>query len=349
MSKTPSMLSFVRSINPGHMLMYSAAEVGTSVSKLTPLGVRDEPLRGLNATMKSKEEEKAQAVLQVVESAQLAAGDSVLVLLGKVLIRNQVAVPHSCNEKEFFGEHLAVVNAAKEAGDFAELARRYALTMGMGGWAWRNALEAEELTVTVSWGAGVDKQEVSFTDLMPAAVGMFEYDSPEYENHKGSLQILANAIEQALSSDAHRGVNFSLRADIRMGVGARVYPSQEWSSTEMQKASVENWKGGKGVTRTLAKLKTPDGRTQAILNDRKVGNALRTIDTWYPKAAPDSPIAVEPYGGNSHKSVAFRSAASASVFGAVAAIAKGETLSREQRLFYIAACIRGGVFGGAED
>lgn len=349
MAKTPSVLAFSRSINPGHMLMFSAPRVGLSYDDLAPLSVRDEPLRGLNATSKTKEEEKSMAVLQVVESAELAAGDSVLVLMGKVLVRHQSGTPHSCNEKDFFAQHQAIVAEAKAAGDFKELAARYAVTMAMGGWAWRNALEAETLTVSVSWGQGDSRNDVWFVDLLPAEKDMFDLNSPEYEAHKASLTKLAGAIEEALAVDTLRGQNFTLRADIVLGLGARVYPSQEWASTEMQKASVENWKGGKGVTRTLAKLKAPDGRTQAIMNDRKIGNALRVIDTWYPKASPNCPIAVEPYGANSHQSVAYRGGASDSVFGAVGMIAKGEKLNREQRLFYMATCIRGGVFGGAED
>lgn len=348
-SKMPSVLSFVRSINPGHVLMYSASKVGAAANELTPLEVREEPLRGLNATLKTKEEEKSRAILQVVESSQLAAGDSVLVLVGKVLVRNQMAVPHSCNEKPFFAMQQALVEEAREAGDLLELARRYALTIALGGWAWRNALEAQSLTVTVSWGPANSKTQATFVDLLPAQSDMFDFDSPEYEPHRADLNLLASELHVALATNGARGVNFALRADIVMGEGARVYPSQEWASTEMQKESVENWKGGKGVTRTLAKLKAPNGTYQAIINDRKVGNALRVIDTWYPTATPTTPIAVEPFGANSHQGVAHRTGSSDSVFGIISAIVKGDKLTREQRLFYIAACIRGGVFGGSED
>jgi CRISPR-associated protein Csy3 len=344
----PTMLAFTRSINPGHMLMFSASEPGLAAAKLTPIDVREEPLRGLNATMKSKEEEKSKAVLQVVESAELAAGDTVLVLMGKVLIRNQSAVPHSCNSKEFFEQHATLIADAHKSGAFADLAIRYAVTMAIGGWAWRNALEAESITTTVSWAHGSIKHSVSFVDMLPAEKDIFDVDSPEYTQHKDGLAKLAGTIETALSSGTGRGVNFLLRADLTMGIGARVYPSQEWASNEMKNKSINNWEGGQGVTRILAKLKMPNGKTQAIINDRKVGNALRVIDTWYPGAAGNSPIAIEPFGANSHKSVAFRASTESSLFGSVAKVANGKMLSGEQRLFYIAACIRGGVYGGAE-
>lgn len=346
--KNPTVLAFTRTINPGHMLMYSAPAVDVAFDKLTPVGVRDEPLRGLNATMKSTEAEKSQAILSVVESAQLAAGDSVLVLVGKVLVRHQMSSPHSCNEREFFEAQKLVVDEARDAGDFRELAKRYAITMAMGSWGWRNALEAESLKVTVYWTVRGERVEVSFVDLLPAEEDMFNLDSPEYAEHKEALTKLADALETVLSTYRFRGVNFHMRADIVMGLGARVYPSQEWGSTEMKKSSLKNWEGGKGVTRFLAKLKMADGRTQAIINDRKAGNALRVIDTWYPGATANSPIAVEPYGANSHEGTAFRAGIADSVFGAVGVIAKGEKLTASQRLFYLATCIRGGVFGGAE-
>lgn len=345
--KTPAVLAFNRSINPGHFLMFSAPTVGAPKGDLSPIAIREEPLRGLNATAKTKEEEKSKAVLQVVESAELAAGHPVLSLIGKVLVRAGLAEPHSCNEREYGPLHQRLVAAAKAGGDFTELARRYALTIALGGWAWRNALEAESLTVFVDWTAAGQAQSLQFTDLLPAQGAMFNYDAPEYEEHKASLEVLAQAIEAALTDDGVRGVNFTVRADVLMGQGARVYPSQEWASAEAQRKSKERWPGGEGVTRMLAKIKTPDGQAQAIINDRKVGNALRVIDTWYPDAKQDTPIAVEPYGANSHQGVALRTKSTDSMFGIIGQLAEGKKpITPEQRMFYLAACIRGGVFAG---
>ncbi|MDO9179564.1 MAG: type I-F CRISPR-associated protein Csy3 [Agitococcus sp.] len=341
MAKNPSVLAFTRSINPGHFLMYSAPEVGGA---LTPIVVRDEPLRGLNATSKTKEEEKALTVMQVVESANLAAGDTVLVLMGKILIRNACAAPHACNESEFYAQHATIMAAATAAGDFTELAKRYAITLAIGGWAWRNAGEAEAVKVSVTAGT----KSFKFIDLLPAEGDMFNVDAPEYAVHKLALVALATELEGALTSTTSRGVNFHVRADIVMGLGARVYPSQEWASSQMDKASKENWKGGNGVTRTLAKIKTPAGLLHAIINDRKVGNALRVIDTWYPGGTAGTPIAVEPYGANAHKGIAYRYTATDSVFGIVKLIVAGTALTPAQRQFYTAVCIRGGVFGGGE-
>lgn len=346
MSTAPKLLAFTRSVSPSHFLMYSAERIGAPLASLQMLSLREEPLRGLNATGKTTEEKKREAVLQVVESSELAPGHNILVVAGTVKVRNEVATPHSCNEDAFYASHAEVITAAREAGDFDELGRRLALTMAMGGWTWRNALEAESVTVTVRWGR--IGESASFAGLLPAA-DLFNLDAPEYAPFKDDLTKLAAEIARALVSNSTRSTHFHLRADLEMGLGARVYPSQEWASEQMKKDSTLNWPGGKGVSRILAKLRTPDGRACAIINDRKAGNALRAYDTWYPGATPSTPIPVEPYGANSHHNKALRADAANSVFGIAALVAKGQALTPAQRQFYAAVCVRGGVFGAADE
>lgn len=344
MSKTPTVLSFTRSLNPGHFLLYSAPAVDATDLQLTPVTVREEPLRGLNASTKTTEDEKTKAVLQVVESANLAAGDSVLVIKGKLLVNSQYATPQSCNEFDFYAAHAATIAQAQAAGDIKELSKRFALTIAMGAWGWRNALEADSVKVTVTH----DNECFVFEDVLPDADDIFNLDTPAYAPHREALLGLALLIENALTKVGGRGTNLSIRADLTMGIGARVYPSQEWASSQMKKASIENWPGGKGVTRVLAKIRTREGALHAIINDRKIGNALRNIDTWYPSATPNTPIAIEPFGANAHMNKAYRTASADSVFGIVNSIVEKRALTPEQRKFYTAVCIRGGVFSGGE-
>jgi hypothetical protein len=44
----------------------------------------------------------------------------------------------------------------------------------------------------------------------------------------------------------------------------------------------------------------------AGIHSQKIGNALRTIDTWYPKGRRVGPIAVEPYGSVTTQGKAYR-------------------------------------------
>lgn len=338
--ESPAQLSQVRAINPGHMLMFSTNAEG----KLNPIVIREEPLRGLNASHKSKEEEKKQAVLQVVETAELAAGDDILVLKGKVLVRNTLDDLHSCSDDKFTALHTKLVVEAKSKGLVSKLAERYALTLACGNWAWRNALEATSIEVKVSWVSDAGSNTVSFKNLQLDATDVFDYTKPGYAAHREALVKLAEAINAGLTG-AGAGVLLNVEAQLQMGLGARVYPSQEWASEEHKNQSKVRWPGGEGVTRILAKLNNGAGQMQAIINDRKVGNALRAIDTWYAgEAAAANPIAVEVYGGNSHKGVAYRKADD-SMFSILKKIASGAELTEAQILFYLAMNVRGGVFG----
>lgn len=337
----PTVLAFARSLNPGHMLMFSSST--SRPGHLTPVVVREEPLRGLNATRKSKDDERKQAVLQVVESAELAAGDDTLVLRGKLLVRNNVRAPFSCNESYFGPLQEKLVDDAAAAGQVKELATRYAVNLLGGLWGWRNAMEAEHISVTVRWTQEGQAKSVTVDNLVLSTENRF--DVTQYPEHADAIAQLADAIAKGLTGSG-RGILLRVQADLLMGEGARVYPSQEWASESMKASSKRDWTGGEGVTRVLAKVRNANGEPQAIINDRKAGNALRVVDTWYtPEAAV--PIAAEIYGANSHQGVALRPSGT-SFFSALEKVVNGQQLSAEETLFYLAVCIRGGVLGGKE-
>lgn len=345
-SELPSVLSFTRAISPGHFLLSSINSAAEKAER-TALGVREEPLRGLNATMKSTEEEKSKAVLQVVESSELAPGDDTLVISGKIMVNGAMARIQACNVKTYAGMHQSAIARAVETGIVSELAKRYAINILSGNWGWRNALESESITVRVSWKVQGEQFDVSATDLMMSGVDAFDLAQPEYATHTKAIETLASAIESALLRAKGFGTNFKVEGLFAMGVGARVYPSQEWASQSFKDASKVEWKGGEGVTRVLAKL-TKNGASQAIMNDRKIGNALRLIDTWYKDADAGAPIVIEPYGANSHHGYALR-ASTDSIFAAAKQVGSGAELSTELLSFYTACVIRGGVYGGKEE
>jgi CRISPR-associated protein Csy3 len=346
-SDSPTVLAFRRAINPGHFLMSSIDSEAEKQTR-TALVVREEPLRGMNATNKTVGEGKCdQAVLQIVETCELAPGDDTLVLAGKMLVNNAMTRPHSCNSKEFAIKHRGVINSAISKGLVKDLAIRYAMTVAAGNWGWRNALESDAIQVEVKWKVSKVNRSVTFTDMMLSNEDTFDINLPEYADNKEALIELADAIEVALIRKSGFGTRFSIVGSFSMGLGARVYPSQEWASETMKAKSKKIWDNDKGVTRILAKL-TKNGVPQAILNDRKVGNAIRVIDTWYEADAKGAPIAVEPFGGNSHQSVALRTSPSSSMFGMLKSVHDEVALTDDQLSFYTAASIRGGVFSGKE-
>lgn len=346
--KLPRVLAFARSLNPGHLLMYSASSLPEEAGDLRPVLVRQEPLRGLNATAKTPENKRHEAVLQVVESAELVGGDDTLVLRGKLLVRNNLRVPYSCNEAEFPRQHGLVVDTALADGTLAELTTRYAINLLSGLWGWTNALASESVTVTVTWKEAGASRSVSATDLL-LEVGEGRFDVSRYPAHREAIMALAGAVAAAVGGQC-RGTLFRVQGAFVMGEGARVYPSQEWASETQKAAAKKDWDDGSGkssgVTRVLAKVLNRNGDKQAIINDRKAGNALRVVDTWYAEAGAAA-IAAEVYGANSHQGLALRSDGN-SFFKALAAVADGKQLSADDTKFYLAVCIRGGVFGSKE-
>ncbi len=87
----------------------------------------------------------------------------------------------------------------------------------------------------------------------------------------------------------------------------------------------------------------------AAIHSQKIGNALRTIDTWYPEAADNGPIAVEPYGSVTTQGKAYRQPKEKADFYNLldAWVLKDKAPEPEQQHFVVATLIRGGVFGEA--
>ena len=85
------------------------------------------------------------------------------------------------------------------------------------------------------------------------------------------------------------------------------------------------------------------------MHSQKIGNALRTIDTWYPEVEELGPIAVEPYGSVTNRGKAYRQPKQKADFYTLldSWIIKDALLSAEQQHYVIATLIRGGVFGDA--
>ena len=90
----------------------------------------------------------------------------------------------------------------------------------------------------------------------------------------------------------------------------------------------------------------------AGMHSQKVGNALRTIDTWYPEYADvnTGPIAIEPYGAVTNLGKAYRNPkAEADFFTLFDRFARGETLdSKNEEHYVMAVLVRGGVFGESD-
>ena len=118
----------------------------------------------------------------------------------------------------------------------------------------------------------------------------------------------------------------------RVGAGQEVYPSQELILD----------KGNSGKSKTLYVVNGVAG-----IHSQKLGNAIRTIDTWHPDVEELGPIAVEPYGSVTTLGKACRRPTEKLDFYNLLDgwILKDKVPAAEQQHFVMATLIRGGVFG----
>jgi CRISPR-associated protein Csy3 len=121
---------------------------------------------------------------------------------------------------------------------------------------------------------------------------------------------------------------------VLIGDGQEVYPSQELILDRGDRRGQKS--------KTLYKVGNVAG-----MHSQKIGNALRTIDTWYPPENYIGPIAVEPYGSVTSQGKAFRQPKQKIDFYNLLDnwVLKGKTPDETQQHYVIATLIRGGVFG----
>lgn len=263
-------------------------------------------------------------------------------LLVECNLRFNASGTEACmNNMPDFGRHIAnfVAGYAKNGG-YQELAKRYFLRAASGSWTWRNRIVGDDLQVRVELGG----ESVSFgPNDWGSKLDSFDIAAILDQGKREKAEAMIDKIAKALAGgpDA-RSATMKCAALMTMGAGAEVYPSQEFV-TESSKGVAPSERVGK----ILSKMMNIDGSHVATIHARKIGNAIRTIDSWH--GAPSvGPIAVEMFGANSHQSVAHRVAGNDfySYFKKVEELAKEVEVGIKDEHHYVAAClIRGGVFG----
>ena len=86
----------------------------------------------------------------------------------------------------------------------------------------------------------------------------------------------------------------------------------------------------------------------AGMHSQKIGNAIRTIDTWHSAVDSVGAIAVEPYGSVTNRGMAYRQPTQKDDFYSLFDnwVLKDKEPSLDQQHYVLAVLIRGGVFGG---
>jgi CRISPR-associated protein Csy3 len=335
--KTASVLAFERKLDPSDALFFA----GTWADRATPdawqpVAVRAKSVRGtISNRLKTKDQDPAKldaAIenpnLQTVDVATLPSNADTLRVSFTLRVLGGAGTPSACNSADYQRKLLDTVKTYVDSNGFAELARRYAHNLANARFLWRNRFGAEQIEVQVSQLA--DGQPARSWRFDALALSLRHFDAEG--DAAAALGELAQVISQGLAGSAH--TLLQVTAFVRLGQGQEVFPSQE--------LILDKEKAGK--SKTLYTVGAIAG-----MHSQKLGNALRTVDTWYPGAAEQGPIAVEPYGSVTTQGKAWRRPTDKADFYNLLDnwLIKDVVPPAEQQHFVLATLIRGGVFGDA--
>lgn len=340
--KTASVLAFERKLDPSDALFAGGNWACRDTSETWPaIGVREKSVRGtISNRLAAKEQDPAKLDasiqspnLQTVDVATLPHQADTLRVAFTLRVLGGAGSPAACNNTDYQSALAAVVSSYQQDTGFGELARRYAINLANGRFLWRNRVGAEQIEIRIRHR---DKDGIASEWCFDALAFNLRDFADLPANAAPALQALSAAIEAGLSGQKH--TLLEIVAYARMGHGQEVYPSQELI---LERGNERN------KSKTLYTVGDIAG-----MHSQKIGNALRTIDTWYP-ATPETfigPIAVEPYGSVTSQGKAYRQPQQKMDFYTLLDnwVLKGNAPSQENCHFVMATLIRGGVFGEAE-
>ena len=335
---TASVLAFERKLDPSdavfHAGLWTDRENAHERARAwAPIAIREKSVRGtISNRLKTKDQDPAKldaAIenpnLQTVDVAALPADADTLKVQFTLRVLAGAGTPSACNSAPYQAKLLGTVKGYVDTNGFTELAQRYAANLANGRFLWRNRVGAESVQVLVEQlQGGKAKNSWSFDALAHNLRALSAINS--------EVKSLGQTIASGLAGTEH--VLLQVTAFVRMGAGQEVFPSQELILD----------KGASKKSKTLY-----DVQGVAAIHSQKIGNALRSIDTWYEGAEELGPIAVEPYGSVTTQGKAYRQPKQKVDFYTLLDnwLLKDQVPPLEQQHFVMAVLIRGGVFGDA--
>jgi len=270
------------------------------------------------------------------DDANLPMDNDTLKLSFSLRVIGNLGQPFACNKPDFSKAIASKVADFKNTDKLSELALRYAYNIANGRFLWRNRVGADHIKI-----------KVSVNDEVPVEFDAYEFSLINFDqNHEDeNLQTIAAAIKNGIASNEENNfVLLKVDAFVKLGKGQHVFPSQEMNMGEKKKRLFQ-LNGG------------------AAMHNVKVGNAIRTIDTWYGDtmlikaegkdktetididSSTKYPIAVEPYGSVTQYGRAYRPKNN-DLYSLMEGWVNSD-IESDQKKFVVANIIRGGVFGGA--
>lgn len=335
----PSMLAFERKLETSDGLMFAGnwQNRGKEAVKVTkskqdgskyeiekpawqPISVTKRYNRSTQSSHGIEEEKKTKPNPKSSDSddANLPIDKDTLKVSFSLRVIGNLGKPFGCNDPSFESGVVAKINEFKDSKGVNQLAYRYAYNIANGRFLWRNRVGADEISIHVT--TGID-QTLTFN--------AYDFSLTGFDKSKehSDLNRLAEAIEAGLKGDSESFVLINIDAYVKLGVLQHVFPSQEMNMNEEGK--------------TLFQL---DGC--AAMHNVKVGNAIRTIDTWYPRYAEEKqPIAIEPFGAVTQRGEAYRkNKQEGDLYSLMVDWVNDKEITDDQKSYVTANLVRGGVF-----
>ncbi len=281
--------------------------------------------------------------IQQTESAKLAPNAKLLVVwdfrlinLSDILFASaSKAGTDKSEEQDFRQAFQGFIDRAKDSEGLKTVIGRYVRNIVNGRWLWRNRLVAESIVIKINPTQNKDRV-YSFDAL--------SFNLKDFDNVSEDEQALVDILLAGAKGDSTQaGLHIEAVVDFGMG-GVEVFPSQNYLENKP-----------KGFSRSLyqlnpvkPKFQADDNQFlgQAALRDQKIGNAIRTIDTWYPdfNNNDQKPIAIEPNGANLERQMFYRVGKDkVSAFDILKEVADLDPNS-DKGMFLIGCIIRGGVY-----
>lgn len=334
--KTASVLAFERKLSNSDAVMHSGSWDDRDKEGLwNTIEIQEKAVRGTISNRQKTAIEKdpakldaevQKANLQRVDVAALPFDSDTMKLTFTLRILGDLTTPSACNNQEYQEVFTNKVNAYIEEYKFEVLANRYAENIANGRFLWRNRVGAEEIEVRVYHIENNEKKKQWTFNCKEFNVRSFTITPTE------SLCELGKIIQDGLIGKTCPLLK--VEAFVRLGAGQEVFPSQELILDKNSEKSK--------VLYQVNKI--------AAMHSQKIGNALRTIDTWYADNAEIGPIAVEPFGSVTNRGCAYRQPKDKIDFYTLLDgwMLKDKLPDEEQQHYVIANLIRGGVFGAPE-
>ena len=332
-----SVLAFEKKLVPSDGYMYGTQ--WDDRSQQSPLELIEKSVRGtisnrLKAAVKNDpvklNAEVEKANLQTVDACALAPDQDTLKLQFTLKVLGGVQQPSACNNPLFKQSYASAVREYIKKEGFKELGKRYAQNIANARFLWRNRVGAENIEVQVNASNKDANQSWKFDAT--------QFSTKDFNCDDAQIIDLGERISKALASE-NDFLMLKINCFVQMGSAQDVYPSEE--------LVLDKGKGKK--SKILYKVKDI-----AAMHSQKIGNALRSIDTWY-NAFDDvdtsaGPIAIEPYGAVTNLGKAYRTPKDKQDFYTFFdKWARGEELERiEDEHYVMAILVRGGVFGESD-